>query len=334
MAQRQALAATGFPLTLLASEAGIPAMAFDDIAYLGADPDRIEALQDGLGPRGILNVVAGGATIGRPVALDVGRVHYDLTRWAGTTGSRASDGYRRIPADGELRGGDRVAVIGAAGPMGLMHVVRAAAGGWEGLSIAGFDIDEGRLEHLRRLAGPIAAARGVELTVANSRTDPLGDGYTYVALMVPSPPLVDQAVALGAPGCRINIFAGFAAGTRAAVDFDRYLARGSYLLGTSGSVIPDMKAVLRKLETGELDTNISLDAVTGLAGVADALTSVENRSSFGKIVVYPSLHELRLTRISELGERYPSVAAAMENGLWTKAAEQALLRVAGVEEGS
>jgi hypothetical protein len=90
-----------------------------------------------------------------------------------------------------------------------------------------------------------------------------------------------------------------------------------------------MKAVLRKVESGELDTNISLDAVSGFEGVADALAAVAARTASGKIMVYPTLPDLGLVRLSELGELYPSVAAKLEDGRWTKAAEVELLRVAG-----
>jgi hypothetical protein len=140
---------------------------------------------------------------------------------------------------------------------------------------------------------------------------------------------VGQAVTLAGSGCRINIFAGFATGTRAEVDLDRYIERHCYFLGTSGSGIADMKAVLRKVEGGELDTNISLDAVCGFEGVADALAAVEGRTASGKIMVYPSLPDLGLVRLSELDELYPTVAAALDGGRWTKAAEEELLRVAG-----
>jgi threonine dehydrogenase-like Zn-dependent dehydrogenase len=225
-------------------------------------------------------------------------------------------------------------VIGAAGPMGLMHVVRAASGGWKNLSIAGIDIDDSRLAHLERAAKPIARSHGVELTVANSRSGEIAAGFSYIALMVPAPALVGQAVALAGLGCRINIFAGFATGTRAAIDLDGYVERHCCLLGTSGSGIPDMKAVLRKLESGDLDTNISLDAVCGFEGVADALAAVEGRTASGKIMVYPSLPDLGLVRLSELGERFPSVAAKLDDGRWTKAAEQELLRAAGNSGGN
>ena len=326
--QEQAIAAAHPTAVMVDDLASLPRQAFDDIVYFGADAARIEALQDLAAFQGLINIVTGGVPIGRPVTVDVGRVHYDLTRWTGTSGESAADGYAAIPADGELRAGDRMAVIGAAGPMGLMHVVRAASAGWKGLTIAALDIDDARLEHLERAAGQIARSRGVGLTVVNSRTNDVEPGFSYVALMVPAPALVGQAVALAGPGCRINIFAGFASGTRAEVDLDTYIQRGCYFLGTSGSGIPDMKAVLRKLESGELDTNISLDAVTGFEGVADALAAVEGRTAAGKIMVYPSLPDLGLVRLSELGGRFPSVAAALQDGRWTKAAEQELLRVA------
>ena len=302
---------------------------FDDIVYFGADADRIEQLQGLLATGGVIDIVLGGDRIGRPVSVDVGRIHYDLTRWVGTPGGSAADGYAIAPADGELRAGDRVAVIGAAGPMGFMHVVRTASSALPGLSLTAVDIDDARLAHLADVAGPLAASRGIAAAFLNSRTAQLDGGFSYVAVMVPAPPLVAQAVELAAAGARINVFAGFAAGTRAAIDLDAVLAKGVYLFGTSGSQIPDMQAVLAKLERGDLDTNISVDAITGMEGVTDALAAVEARTSGGKIVVYPALHDLGMVRLSELPARFPGVAAALYEGRWTRAAEDALLATAG-----
>jgi threonine dehydrogenase-like Zn-dependent dehydrogenase len=327
-AQRPIVEAPGFDTMFVNDLANVEPEGFDDIVYFGADAGRIEVLQNCLAFRGLINVVAGGATIGRAIALDVGRIHYDLTRWTGTATASVTEGYAAIPADGELRSGDRLAVIGAAGPMGLMHVVRAAAAGWQDLSITAADIDDARLAHLEAAAGPIARSHGVEFAVVNTRTTELAPGFSYVALMVPSTALVGDTVAIAGSGCRINIFAGFANHTRAQVDLDRYIEQHCYFLGTSGSGISDMKSVLRKLEAGELDTNISLDAVAGFDGVADALAAVEGRTTGGKIVVYPSLPNLGLTRLSELAVRFPTVAARLRGGRWTKAAEQELLSAA------
>jgi threonine dehydrogenase-like Zn-dependent dehydrogenase len=224
-AQRWQVDAAGLDVASVANLGEVTRQGFDDIVYFGADPAAIEALQDCLAFRGLINVITGGVPIGRAIALDVGRVHYDLIRWTGTTGSSATEGYSAIPADGEVRYGDRMAVIGAAGPMGLMHVVRAASAGWKDLSIAAVDVDDARLANLQRAAGAIARSRGVELKVTNSRSTEVAPGFSYIALMVPAPALVGQAVGLAGSGCRINIFAGFATGTRADIDLNIYLER-------------------------------------------------------------------------------------------------------------
>ncbi|HEX7398912.1 MAG TPA: alcohol dehydrogenase catalytic domain-containing protein [Candidatus Limnocylindrales bacterium] len=329
-AQLAAAVGGGAAAFVVAADASLlPAESFDDIVYFGADADRIEQLQGLLATGGVIDIVLGGDRIGRPVAVDVGRIHYDLTRWVGTPGGSAADGYAIAPADGELREGDRVAVIGAAGPMGFMHVVRTASSALPGLSLTAVDIDDARLAHLADVAGPLAASRGIPAAFLNSRTTQLDGGFSYVAVMVPAPPLVAQAVELAAAGARINVFAGFAAGTRAAIDLDAVVAKGMYLFGTSGSQIPDMQAVLAKLERGDLDTNISVDAITGMEGVTDALAAVEARTSGGKIVVYPALHDLGMVRLSELPARFPRVAAGLVEGRWTRAAEDALLATAG-----
>jgi threonine dehydrogenase-like Zn-dependent dehydrogenase len=312
-----------------ADAAGIAALAgqrFDDIVYAGADADRIEALQDLLAPGGLLDIVLGGSRIGRPVRIDVGRIHYDPIRITGTAGSSAAASYDRIPPDGELRDGDAVAIVGAAGPMGFMHVIRAATMGLDGVRIAAVDIDDTRLAHLAEVAAPLAAANGVKAVFENSRVAPPAErAYTYVGVMVPAPALVQQAVAMAAPGARLNLFAGFAVGTRAELDLDAIIDRGLYLFGTSGSEIRDMRAVLGRLEAGRLDTNVSVDAVCGMEGVGDALAAVEARSSGGKIVVYPALHDLGMVRLADLPDRLPNVAAALQDGQWNARAEAALL---------
>ncbi len=100
------------------------------------------------------------------------------------------------------------------------------------------------------------------------------------------------------------------------------------MFGTSGSTIDDMRIVLRKVEQDDFDTNASVDAVSGMAGAIDGIACVENRTLAGKIIVYPMLHDLGLIPLNELGDRFPSVAAKLEGGKWTREAEQELLRVA------
>jgi threonine dehydrogenase-like Zn-dependent dehydrogenase len=272
-----------------------------------------------------MDVVLGGERLGRPVAVDVGRIHYDLLRWVGTTGTSAAEGYAWAPPVTELRDGDRVAVIGAAGPMGFMHVIRALTLERTIGSLTAIDIDPARLAHLADAARPLADARGIDFSTLDSRVADPGGGYTHVGVMVPSPALAESAIAMAGEGALVDLFAGFAVGTRAPLDLDVILERRIFVLGTSGSMIPDMKAVLRRLESGALDTNISVYAVSGMEGVSDALEAVKARTSTGKIVIYPRLHEMGLVPLPEMAAHDPAVAAAMDDGRWTRAAEEALL---------
>jgi threonine dehydrogenase-like Zn-dependent dehydrogenase len=298
---------------------------FDDIVYVGSDADVVEALGTRLGFAGVLDVVLAGGAFARLVKIDVGRVHYDLIRYTGTAGDNVAEGYARIPAQCELREGERIAIVGAAGPMGLMHTVRTAVSGVPGITMDAVDVDDARLAHLAAVVAPVAEANGVPATFRNSKAEPLEPGYTYIAAMVPAPFLIAQAVEIAAAGAIVNAFAGFAIGTMAELDLTKIATEGIYLVGTSGSRIQDMKTMLAKVESGQLDTNVSLWAVTGMAGVADAIESVNNRTSGGKIMVYPMLPDLGLVRLDELAEKLPTVAAALDDGRWSNAAEEALL---------
>jgi threonine dehydrogenase-like Zn-dependent dehydrogenase len=306
-----------------------PDESFDDIIYFGTDKRTIEALNDKLAPGGIINIVLGGRRIGQSVSVGIGRVHYGATRWIGTTSCDAAESYRHIPATGELRPGDKVAVVGAGGPMGQMHVIRAVCSGVPGIEITCTDMDDARLDSLARKAVPLAQTNGVRLRVLSARTTPPAEKFSYVAIMAPVGALLADAIRDSLPGCLINIFAGIPAATRQDLDLDTYIVRRCHMFGTSGSVIRDIRLVLDKVEAGRLDTSRSVDAICGMAGAVDGLTAVENRMLAGKIVVYPMLHDVGLIRLSQLDKHFPTVAAKLDNGNWTRAAEDELLRVAG-----
>ena len=88
-----------------------------------------------------------------------------------------------------------------------------------------------------------------------------------------------------------------------------------------------MKVVLEKVEAGKLDTNTSVGAVCGLYGAIDGIRAVENRSIAGKIMVFPDCKGLGLVELEKLDEKLPDVAKHLNNGLWTKQAEQKLLEI-------
>jgi threonine dehydrogenase-like Zn-dependent dehydrogenase len=326
--QLRQLEALGAPVDRADDPARLDDEAFDDIVYFGADASMLEALNDKLAAGGILNVVRGASRIGRRVSVGVGRRHYGATRWIGTATDDASDAYGAIPATGEIRAGDRVAVVGAGGPMGQMHVIRAVCCGLEGISVTAADVDDARLESLRRKAAPVARRRGVPLRLVNTHKQPLAGPFSYWALMAPLGRLVADAIDAASEGGLINVFAGIPAATRHEIDLDACIEKRCFLFGTSGSRIEDMHTVLDKVTAGSLDTNFSVDAVSGMAGAADGIAAVENRTMAGKIIVYPALHETHLIPLSEMAARLPSVAERLDHGTWTRAAEQELLAVA------
>ncbi len=309
--------------------AELPGEAFDDIIYFGSDKATLDVLNDKLAAGGIMNIVLGGQRIGQRVSVGVGRLHYGMTRWIGTVGEDASESYRHIPATGEIRDHDRILVVGAGGPMGEMHVIRNLCAGCAGLRLIGTDLDDRRLESLRRKAEPLAQANGVALRLANPQREPLDETCTYFALMAPVGALIVDAIERADTGAIINVFAGIPAPTRHDLDLDAYIQKRCFMFGTSGSTIEDMRCVLRKVESDQLDTNASVDAISGMAGATDGIAAVEHRTLAGKIIVYPMLHELGLVPLAELPQRLPTVAEKLDNGKWTREAERELLRVAG-----
>ena len=307
----------------------LPNEGFDDIVYYGSDKATIERLNDKLANGGIFNIVLGGQRIGQLVSVGVGRVHYGLTRWIGTPGNDAAESYASIPADGEIRPHDRVLVVGAGGPMGQMQLIRAVCLGLPGLRVVGTDFEDPRLESLRNKAEPMARANGVDLQLVNPRHTPLDETFTYFVLMAPLGALVADAIQQADERPIINIFAGIPAPVRHDLDLDRYIEKRGFMFGTSGSTIEDMRIVLRKVEGDQLDTNASVDAISGMAGATEGIAAVENRVMAGKIIVYPALHDVGLIPLAELASRFPTVAEQLADGKWTRAAEQELLRVAG-----
>jgi len=312
-----------------AKVAELPNEGFDDIIYFGANKQTIEVLNDKLAPRALMNIVQNGKKIGAKVNMGVGRVHYGMTRWIGTTGGDASLSYKTVPATTEIRANDRIIVIGAGGPMGQMHVIRNICSGMPGISQVGTDMDDARIHSLAAKANPLAAANHTPLKLVNTAKEKVTEKFSYWALMAPVAALVGDAIAGSVPGAIINIFAGIPAPTKHELDLDTYIENRLYMFGTSGSVIEDMKIVLKKVESGQLDTNTSLDAISGMAGATNGIKAIEERTLAGKIIVYPMLHDVPLIPLTELHKKYPTVAAKLVNRQWNKAAEQELLRVAG-----
>ncbi len=303
----------------------LPDAGFDDVVYFGSNAATVEELFAKVGPHGLLNIVLCGDRFSRPVVTAVGRVHYGGIRIVGTTDSDPADAMKTIPKTGEIRHSDKINVVGAAGPMGMMHVIRNLCQGVEGISVFAGDVDDTRLATLTKIAGPLAEENGIDYQAYNATQPQEDEGFTYTVLMAPIPELVAKAVRDAGRKGIINIFAGIPATVTGRIDLDAYIEKRLYFIGTSGSTLADMKCILAKVESGRLDTNVSVAAISDLQGALDGIRAVEHRTIAGKIVVYPACKGLGLVPLEDLGAKLDQVAAKLKDGLWTIEAEKALL---------
>jgi len=309
---------------------------FDDIVLLGsAHPSRIEALVNHLASGGVLNLVADPAQVDR-VAIDVGRIHYDDIKIVGCQGPDIAEGYRANTRT-ELKPGGRAWILGAGGAMGQMHVQRALEMSDGPKTLLASNLRSGRIDSLARRFSPSAERKGVEF-VCLTRED-VGDmayfaeigrlaeevGFDDIIVLAPSPRAVEEAAPYLAEGGVMNIFAGMPRGTLAQVDLGELLARGARVIGSSGSRIEDLEYTLRKTERGELSPNGSVAAIAGIDGVWEGMQALAEGRFPGKVVIYPQIEGLGLTPLDELHRVLPRVAERLEDGVWTREAEEELL---------
>jgi len=304
---------------------------FDDVIYFGSDAAVCEKLFANVGAGGLFVIVQGGKKFGRPVVTAVGRVHYGGIRIVGTTDGNVADALAAIPATAEIRPNDKINIIGAAGPMGTMHVIRDLCQGVPNVTIYAGDLSDERLAALRRLSEPLAQKNKLTLKAYNPSKDKLAEKFNYIVLMAPVPALVAQAVKDAAPKAIINIFAGIPADKTGEIDLDAYIEKQCYFIGTSGSTLDDMKVVLKKVASRQLDTNLSVAAISGLDGAVDGIRAVEKNAMPGKIIVYPFAKGLKLTALTEAGKEHLGVAKSLNDGQWNKNAEEALKKEFGAQ---
>jgi len=136
-----------------------------------------------------------------------------------------------------------------------------------------------------------------------------------------------DAMTMMAPGGVMNIFAGLPRGTRAPLDLSGVAARNVRLIGSSGSLIGDLRHMLEVTECGELDPNLSVVAVAGLSAAKEGLDGVMHSRFPGKVVIYPQVLDFPLTMLTDLKDRLPSVYEKLgTNESWSVEAEEAFLR--------
>ncbi len=313
--------------------------AYDDIVVLGGDAEGCEQVFGRLAKGAIFNLVLD-KPLARPVAVDIGRMHYDNLLVAGTDSNDLSAAY--APVRTQLKPGGVTWVLGAAGPMGQMHLLRAISMPGKPAKIVATNLHRQRMESVQRQFRRPADQAGIEVIylsrdafvdeasfVAQKMAETDGRGFDDIVIMAPTVVAVEQAAGLVADAGVVNVFAGLTRGTLARIDLNDVAGRGVRFTGTSGSSIDDLRRMRDLVEGHQLATNHSVAAIAGLEGVDEGLHAVAEGRFAGKVVIFPNLSKpLPLTPLSELDDALPEVAAMLdEDGMWTLAAEEALLRL-------
>jgi L-sorbose 1-phosphate reductase len=309
---------------------------FDDVITLGIrSAATIQRAADALAFRGAMAIV-GDEPLDGPVEIDVGRIHYHYTAYLGTTGTDVTAAYGEHRNRAEIRPGGVTVVVGAAGPMGQMHIERALRMADGPRLVLGVDLDRDRLEAARAKLEPVASELGRQLVLQALRGEPgslrsavadLTDGRGADDIIVTAPVAAavhDASTALARDGMLV-LFAGVPVGTRVALDMSPVFLGGVQYTGTSGSRIADQALVVEKTVKGGLSPGRALGAVGGMEAAQESLRALVEGRFAGKIVIFPHLGDLPLTSLQELAEREPAVGAALgPGGAWTTEAEAEL----------
>ncbi len=310
----------------------------DDVIVLGpARGQLLAAAFCTLARGGVLNIVSD-EPLPERAAIDTGWLHYDHIALVGTRGPDIAAAY--APVRSMLRAGGRLWLLGAAGPMGQMHLQRALEVGPRPSLIVATNRSSPRISELQTRFGPIAQDYGVQLVCLTEEalgpeafraqlwelTD--GAGFDDIVVLAPSIRAIEGASSLLASGGVLNLFAGLQRGTDAHLDLNPIVdQRQMRIVGSSGSSIADMRHMVVLAEQGVLNTNSAVSAVAGLDGFKAGVQAVAAGTFPGKVVIYPQINGWGLTPLGELKQLLPAVYARLAPGeVWTTAAETELLR--------
>jgi L-sorbose 1-phosphate reductase len=268
--------------------------------------------------------------------VDVGRVHYHRWVYVGTTGTDIAAAYQP-PVRSNLKGGGKAWFVGAGGPMGRMHVQRAIGFKNPPALIVCSDVSDMRLSELCDSFSDQAKAKGIEFLCLNptqkaeyeaKMAELKVTGFDDIVVLAPIAPVISDSLGYLARDGVMNVFAGVARGTMAALDLSGAYQKNMRVIGHSASWMKDFLLVLDKTNSGELSPNRSVAAVGSLSAARDGLKAVKDATLAGKVLIYPNIKELPLTPLAEFKGKFPSVYARFnELGEWTQSAEEEFLRL-------
>ncbi|KLU60645.1 sorbitol dehydrogenase [Peptococcaceae bacterium CEB3] len=240
--------------------------------------------------------------------------------------------------------GGKMALLAAAGPMGLGAVDYALHCERRPELLVVTDIDEERIERAKQIFDEDEARKcGVKLLFVNTQGLPDvagylreltgGNGYDDVFAFTPVKAVVELAdKILGRDGC-LNFFAGPTDKQFSAeLNFYNVHYSSAHVMGTTGGNTDDMIESLTMTKNGLINPAVMVTHIGGLDAVAETVLNLP-RIPGGKKLIYTHIN-MELTPLSDLarkGEKDPSLAKLAEivrqnKGLWCGEAERYLLK--------
>jgi len=292
---------------------------FDDIIIFGNESkgvsQAVNQTMDYLAKGGILNIV-GDIPKETKILVDIGRIHYDNTLIVGTTGPDISAAYSN--ENYSLKGGGTIVFIGAGGPMGQMHLLRALRMEKPPAKVIAVDVLDNRLSKLNSLRQYIL--KNTELILMNPKKDKItdvlnGNLIDYLVLLAPQASVIEDYAPYLARDAIINVFAGLK-GQKITLDADSICEKNIRVVGHSGTDVESQKATLEKIISGTIATGPVISAVGGMNAAWDAMWATYLGIYPGKIALY-LWRDFPLTEISEI----------TDGDVWSAEYEKDLLKV-------
>ncbi len=237
--------------------------------------------------------------------------------------------------------GGKVALLGAAGPMGLGAIDYALHAEKRPSMILVADINQDRLDRAAKLFADEAKKEDIELKFVNTadfddvptRLKEIGGGgFDDVFVYAPVKALAEQGdQILGKDGC-LNFFAG-PTNKEFSAEINLYDVHYSahHIMGSTGGNDDDMRESLKMSAAGNLNPATMITHVGGLDSAADTIMDLPEIPG-GKKLIYTGI-DMELTAIKDFKEKgkesqfFADLAEIVEdnNGLWSAEAEKYLL---------
>ncbi len=242
-----------------------------------------------------------------------------------------------------IRQGGSMALIAAAGPMGLAALDCIINYERKPTLLVVTDIDDNRLNRIKKLI-PIEKAKnnGIELKYLNTKDIPdvkskllaltKNKGFDDILVFAPVKPVVELADSLLAKDGCLNFFAGPADNEfKAEMNFYNIHYNATHVVATNAGNTEDLRDALEMLGSKKLNPSFLVTHIGGLNAVIDSTMNLPHLPG-GKKLIYTNL-SFPLTAIDDFGklgvqnELFKELyrITCMHNGLWSVEAENHLL---------